>query len=862
MLHTNGSTLTDTEQVDEIMFQAMSAQDAYLQLNQRSIDRIVTNMARVGESKHLTLAKLAVGETDRGIVEDKSITNIFACSGLEQKLQNIQTVGLVEDNEINGYQIIAEPVGILAAFPPSEHPTATTLLQAMVSVKTRNPIVFCFHPSVHSSSKAAAQLMQQAAQAAGVPPYAIQWLPTGSTTSINALTQHPEISLILMDENNSPRFSPQSLSDVPILGTGPINTPCFIDRSADIEQAATDVIASRHFDNGLIPSSEQTVIISREVYFQTLDLLMQKSCHLASEQEKVQLEQLLFDQETGVTNSECIGQDAVHIARMAGFSVPEQTKLLITEIGGIGTAHPLSRSKAVPVLSLLAAESWYEGLCFCEAVLEFGSAPHTAVLHARDPDLCDDFSARLNASHIILNQPATRGDLCKVTVSTSNSITSAGDRQAATPATAQLSLNMLLHRKLIQKPNIRIREWKTPEKVLFAQGCSKHLQTLPKMERTLIVTEKELLDSDHLDAVFHHLNDQEHPIKTEFFCKTKRVVTVSSIEEGVECMNAFRPTAVLVIGNGAAIDTAKAMRYFYQRPESPLPRCSPNLHSADFPDCATAPPQRRTSLIAMPTTPGAGFNINSFITIFDDSREKRRNLHSCELLPDITLIDPAFSTPLDRRDIALTGMTILSHALEAYVSPLASDYSDSMTMKAIQLIFEYLPTAFARKQMSTREKLYNAAAMAGMAAGNAKSGLTHAMVHSLGSALGVSHNMAHSLLLPHVIRYNGVEDPSRFNPLMPGSRYIAHERYQKIAKNLGLACKSPEQGVESLVKAITRMQQELDLPCTIRACGISKQGYLAKMEQMAEHAFEDHSTATNPRLPLIREIIAIYNDLY
>ncbi len=858
MFHPDSSNLTDAEQVDEILFQAMSAQETYLQQDQEVIDKIVHDMARVGESKHLMLAKLAVTETESGIVEDKSISNIFSCSGLEKKLKHIQSVGIVEEDEISGHQLIAEPMGTLASFPAAVHSTAITLLQAILSVKTRNPIVFCFHPSVQSSSQTAAQLMQKAAQDAGAPQYAIQWLPNGSEKSINALAGHPEISLILVDENPAFPVPPA----IPILGSGQINTPCFIDRSADIEKAVTDVIASRHFDNGLIPTSEQTVVISREIYFQTLDQLMQKSCHLTSEQEKTQLEDLLFDPITGAENPECTGQNAVRIARLAGFTVPEHTKLLLAEIGGIGPSYPLSRGKTVPVLSIIAAESWYEGLCFCEAVLELSSSSHTAVLHARDPDLCDEFSTRINADHIILNQPATRGDLCTLTASTKSGITTANDKHAGNPATAKLSVEMLIRHKVIRKPNIRHREWRTPGKLLFTPDCTKHLQTLPGCSRTLIVTEKELLNTDHIDSVLHSLNNQKQSIKTDFFCKVEQVVTIASIEDGLTCMNTFRPTAVLAIGGNATINTAKAMRYFYQRPQGSLPHSSPDLLHADFPDCSTGSPQYEVALITIPTTPGAGFETNGFITIFDDNRGKHRNLHSCELLPDITLIDPEFATAPVARDLALTGMTILSHALEAYVSPLASDYSDAMALKAIRLIFDHLQVAAEHKQLSTREKLYNAAAMAGIAAGNAKSGLSHSMVQSLEMLFELQENMGHSLLLPHIIRYNGVEDPSRFNPLMPGSRYIAHERYQEISQSLGLACKSPEQGVESLIQAIITLRKNLCLPTTIHDCGIGQKEYFAKTEQMAENAFEDHSTATNPRLPLIREIIDIYDDLY
>jgi len=859
MFHPDSTNLTAVEQVDEIIFQAMSAQDAYQQMDQKAIDWTVSNMARVGAINHLNLAKQAVAETGRGIVEDKSTTNIFASSALEHKLQQIQTVACTENNEISGTQVFAEPVGILAAFPAPAYAGATILSQAILSVKTRNPIVFCLHPSILKTSEAAALLMKNAALDAGAPAHAIQWLQADHD-SIKALTKNPEISLILMDEDGL-SLPEQVQREIPILGTGQINVPCFVDRSADIEKAATDIIASKHFDNGLFATAEQTVIISREVYFQTLDHFMQKSCYLASIQEKEQLERLLFDPDSGIENQECIGLNAATIANMAGFTVPAHTKLILTEIEGIGSSHPLSRSKAVPVLSLLAAESWYEGLCFCEAVLEFGSASHAAVLHARDKNLSEEFSTRLKVTQTIINQPATRGDLSALSVSPGNTLCSAGDRRAGNPTTALLSVDMLLHYKRVQNPNICLREWKTPEKVIFSQGCITYLQTLSGLERTLVVTEKELLESEQIDTVLDCLNNHKHVVKTEFFCKTKQVPNISSVEEGVQCMEKFRPTTILAYGKSATIDTAKAMRYFYQRPTMNFSNTPFHLHRADFPDCPSGPPQRQISLIALPATAEASLSSNSFATIFNNSREKRRTLHSCELIPDVTLIDSTFSLALSARETALIGMNILSHALEAYVSPLASDYSESMAMKAIRLVFEYLPETGYGKQV-IREKIYHAASMAGMAAGNTKLGINSAMAHSISGSFRIPLNLASSVLLPHTIQYNGVEDPSRFNPLMPGSRYVAHERYQEISRTLGLPCKSPELGVESLVKAIASLQKELRLPQTFRDCDIDKQEYTAKVSSMAEQVFEDHATATNPRLPLIKEIIAIYDELY
>lgn len=861
MFQTNSADLSDAEHVDDIIFQSISAADAYIHLGQGDIDEIVSNMARVAHSQHLRFARMLVDETGRGIVEDKAVENIFASSGLEVKLQSILSVASVEECRVDGYQMIAEPIGVLAAFPPAAHPVVTIFLQAILSIKTRNPIVFSFHPSVWQSSLMAAQLMQKAAVDAGAPPHAIQWLAHESGQAVSGLLASTEISCILIDGDQSTLPS-EYVANIPILGMGLMNTPCLIDRSADIERAATDVVSSKYFDNGLVSTAEQTVIISREVYFQTLDLMMQKSCYLVNEQEKEQLERLLFDAESGTPNPECSGLNAAVLAEMAGFSIPQQTKLILTEIGGIGVLHPLSRPKDVPVLSLLACESWYEGLCFCEALLEFSSSSHMAVLHARDKKLISEFASRLKVGHSLINRPATRGDFAEFTVFSGSKLTSAMEKQAGNLTTAPFCLDMLLSRRLVQQPKIRRREWKVPEKILYSPESIFHLQSINNMERTLIVTEKELVDSACMDQIMLCLNDKRSHVKSDFFCNTGEVASIATIEEGVRCIKQFRPTALLAVGNSCTMDIAKAMKYFYQRPDDSVSELLPDFSSADFPVCADANHVQQVILITVPVTPGTGAEMNGVVTLFNGNREQRRTLQSFDLLADVCLIDSSFARGVSRDEMAFTGMNILSYALEAYVSPLASDYSDSMAVNAIQLVFKYLATAVnGPHPVVAREKIYNAAAMAGMATSNAKTGLSQAMAHSLVAMFRLSPDVCANLILPHILEYNGVEDPSRYNPLTPDSRYCAHERYQEIAQKLGFPCKSPEQSVESLLSEIHSLQKELKLPRTINECGISEAEYLSKVTLMTDQVFEDHSTATNPRLPLLGEIETLFNAL-
>jgi acetaldehyde dehydrogenase/alcohol dehydrogenase len=862
MFQTDSVNLCDTEHIDAIIFQSISAIDSYIHMEQSEIDKIVSHMARVAHSQHLRLARMIVDETGCGIIEDKAVENIFSSSGLEGKLRSISSVASIEEYHVEGYQMIAEPIGILAAFPPVTNSVATILFQAILSVKTRNPIIFSFHPSVWQSSLVAAQLMQEAASEAGAPAHTIQWLTSDSEQAVSGLLASPEISCILMDGDHS-LLSSESFPNIPILGTGLVNTPCFIDRSADIERAATDVVSSKYFDNGLVSTAEQTVIICREIYFQTLDLMMQKSCYLANEQEKKQLEQLLFDSDTGIPHPECRGLNAVVIAKMAGFSIPAQTKLILVEIGGIGPLHPLSRPKDFPVLAVLACESWYEGLCFCEALLEFSSSLHMAVLHARDKKLVSEFASKLKVSHLLVNRPATRGDLAEFTVFRGgNLLTTTMEKQAGNIATAPFCLDMLLSRRMVLQPKIRRREWKVPENILYSPDSIFHLESINSMERTLIVTEKELVNSACMDQIILCLNNKKFPVKIDFFCNTEEVATIAAIEDGLQCIKQFRPTALLAVGNSCTMDIAKAMNYFYHRPDDSVSEVLPDFGSADFPDFADANQARQVILATVPVTPGSGAEMNGVVTLFNDSREKRCRLQSFDLIPDVCLIDSRLSLGANREEMALTGMNILSSALEAYVSPLASDFSDSMAVNAIQLIFKYLVTAVnSQHPMAAREKIYNAAAMTGMATSNAKTGLSLAMTHSLVAMFRLSPDVSANLLLPHIVKYNGVEDPTRYNPLTPGSRYCAHERYQEIAKHLGLSCSFPEQGVESLLSEIGQLQQELELPHTINAYGISEPEYLCKVKQMADQVFEDHSTATNPRLPLLGEIEALFNAL-
>ncbi len=861
MFHTDSVNLTDAERIDEIIFQSISAADSYLQISQEEIDTIVGHMARVVQSHHLQLANLIVEETEAGIIEDKSSQIFHVSSGLEQKLRDIVSVGTAYESNVDGLQTVLEPVGIIAALPSSSYSVATVILQAILSVKSRNPIVFSFPTSVWKSSLAVGKLLLEAATEAGAPPQAIQWLPQDCDDGVSSLLQNPEISCILVD-GGSAALSSEYVPDIPILGTGIMNTPCLIDRTADIEQAATDVVASRYFDNGLMPMAEQTVIISREVYFQTLDLMMQKSCYLVNEQEKEQLEQLLFDPETGIPNPDCMGRDAVRIAEMAGFSVPLETKLILVEITGIGALYPLSRPKDSPVLSILVCESSYEGLCFCEALLEFSTSSHMAILHARNHDLMEEFAGKIKVNHALINRPASHGDLGEFSVSPHANLTTAMDRQTGNPTTAPLCLATLLSRKMVQRPKIRKREWRVPEKVLYSPDSVLHLQSVKNMDRTLIVTEKELVDSECMDTILSCLQGRAHPVHTEFFCNTADVADVTTVELGVQCMEQFRPTALLAVGNACTMDIAKGMHFLQKNSGDSVSQSFPDFSGGDFPVCPENSTGKQVTLITIATQLCVGSAMKGSVTLFNKSRDQRRTLQSCTLIPAVCIVDSTLIYGEDPEEMAYAGMNILSHALEAYVSPLASDYSDSMAINAIQLVFKFLlPAVTERYPTGAVEKLYNASAMAGMASSNAKTGISLAMMHSLVSCFKLSPDVGANLLLPHILEYNGVEDPTRYNPLMPGSRYIAHERYQEIAASLGLPHKSPEQSVESLVTEIRNMQSELGLSRKVSEFGIDVDEYTRKVDVMCEQVFEDHSTATNPRLPRISEIKTLFKKI-
>jgi acetaldehyde dehydrogenase/alcohol dehydrogenase len=861
MFHTDSVTLTDAERIDEIIFQSISAADSYLQMNQEEIDAIVGHMARVVRSHHLQLARMMVEETEAGIIEDKSCQIVNASHFLEQRLRDIVSVGTLYESNVDGCQIVLEPLGIVAAFPSPALSVATVILQAILSVKSRNPIVFCFPPSVSKSSQAVGKLLSDAAIEAGAPTQAIQWLPQDCENAESVLLQNPEVNCILVDGGSS-FLSSDQLPDIPVLGTGIMNTPCLVDRTADIEQAATELVASRYFDNGLMPMAEQTVIISREVYFQTLDLMMQKNCYLVKEQEKEQLEQLLFDSGTGMPNSECTGRDAAHIAEMAGFSVPPETKLILVEISGIGTLYPLSRPKDTPVLSVLVCESSYEGLCFCEALLEFSTSSHIAVLYARNQDLMEEFTEKIRVNHALINRPASRGDIGEFSVSSYANLTNAANRQTGNPTTAPLCLETLLSRKVVQKSKIRKREWRVPEKVLYSPDSVLYLQSLDKMDRTLIVTEKELVDSVSMDTILSCLQGREHPVHTEIFCNTSDIADINTIEQGLLCMEQFRPTALLALGNACTMDIAKGMHFLHKKSDDSVLQSFPDFSSGDFPVCHEKSTGRQVSLITIATKLCVGSAMNGSVTLFSESRQQRRTLQSCALIPSVCIVDSSLSYGDSSEEMAYGGMNILSHAFEAYVSPLASDYSDSMAMNAIQLVFKNLIPAVTEKYPTGAvEKLYNASAMAGMASSNAKAGIGLAMSHSLVSCFKLSPDVGANLLLSHILEYNGVEDPTRYNPLMPGSKYIAHERYQEIAASLHLPHKSPEQSVESLVAEIRKIQSELGLSRKIGDLGIDADEYTRKVDVMSEEVFEDHSTATNPRLPRIGEIKTLFGKI-
>ncbi len=848
--------------IDKLVERAKKASQEYLELTQEDVNRIIKNMSMAGLEHHMELAKLAVEETKRGILEDKVTKNMFATEYIYHSIKYDKTVGVINENEEEGYEEIAEPVGIIAGVTPVTNPTSTVMFKSIISAKTRNVIIFGFHPSAQQCSKKAAEYVRDAAIKAGAPEDCILWIEEPSLYATNYLMNHPGVNLILATGGTGMVKAAYSCGK-PALGVGPGNVPCYIDKTAKLRTSVNDLVMSKSFDNGMICASEQAVVIDKEIKDEFEKLMKDANCYFLSEEEKQKLLNSMFIEEKGCAlNSYIVGKSPYNIAKDAGIDVDPKTKVLVVPETGVGEKYPFSKEKLSPVLGYYIAETKEEALDKCEKLIEYGGLGHSAVIHSEDEKTILEFSERVKVGRIIVNSPSTHGAIGDIYNTNMPSLTLGCGTFGGNSTTANVSSANLINIKKVAKRKVNMQWFKIPEKIYFEAGSISYLEKMPDISRAFIVTDEAMVKFGYVDKILYYLRKREKYVHSEIFSEVEPDPSFETINKGVNMLNNFRPDVIIALGGGSAIDAAKGMWLFYEQPDADIEGMKLKFmdirkRTYKFPKIG-----KKAKLVAIPTTSGTGSEVTSFAVISDKKKNMKYPLADYELTPNVAIVDPNLVMSLPKRSTADTGLDVLTHALESYVSNMASDYTDALAEKAAELVFKYLPIAYRDgSNKEAREKMHNASTIAGMAFTNAFLGVNHSIAHKLGGEFGIPHGRANAIILPYVIRYNS-EKPTKFVSFPKYEYYIADHKYAEISRRMGWKAYGDEEGVSSLIEKVKELIREVELPTSIKECGIPEDEFMAKVDMLSERAFEDQCTTANPRVPLVSEIKQILIDAY
>lgn len=852
---------TAAEYIQGLIDKANRAKEKFMKLDQEQVDGIVQAMAMAGLEKHMQLAKMAVEETGRGVYEDKIIKNLFATEYIHNSIKYDKTVGIIEDNAYDSFQKIAEPIGIIMGITPVTNPTSTTIFKALISIKTRNPIIFGFHPSAQACSREAALILRDAAVKQGAPADCIQWIEAPSMDKTNTLMNHPDVACILATGGSAMVKAAYSCGK-PALGVGPGNVPCFIEKSADLDQAVNDLILSKTFDNGMICASEQAVIIEEPIYHTVKKKMIASGCYFVNKEELVKLTAHAMVADKCAVNPTIVGQPAAKIAEACGFEVPESTKILVAELEGVGPAYPLSAEKLSPVLACYKVKDAEEGITRAEEMVAFGGMGHSSVIHSHNEDVILKFSDRMKTCRILVNQPSSQGGIGDIYNTNLPSLTLGCGSYGRNSTSSNVTAVNLINVKRVNRRTVNMQWFKVPDKIYFEKGSTQYLAKMPDITRVAIVTDPMMVKLGYVERVEHYLRQRRLPVAIEVFSEVEPDPSTTTVERGTEMLARFQPDCIIALGGGSPMDAAKAMWLFYEYPDTDFNNLKQKF--MDIRKRVYKYPKlgRKAKFVAIPTTSGTGSEVTSFAVITDKVQGNTKYpLADYELTPDVAIIDPEFVYTLPKTAVADTGMDVLTHAIEAYVSVMASDYTDGLAIKAIQLVFQYLEQSALTGNKLAREKMHNASTLAGMAFANAFLGINHSLAHKWGGQYHTAHGRTNAILMPHVIRYNA-KKPTKFAAWPNYTHFVADERYAEIARILGLPARTTEEGVNSLIAAIRELNSKLGIEESFQQLGIDPQDFERNVEHLADRAFEDQCTTSNPKLPLVTELAEVYRNAF
>ncbi|MEH0548014.1 bifunctional acetaldehyde-CoA/alcohol dehydrogenase [Streptomyces sp. B21-105] len=854
--------------VDRLVTNGLKALADYEELTQEQVDHIVKKASVAALDQHTALARLAVEETGRGVFEDKAAKNMFACEHVTHSMGRMKTVGVIARDDIEDMVEIAEPVGVVCAITPVTNPTSTTIFKALMALKTRNPVVFAFHPSAQRCSAEAARIVRDAAVTAGAPEQCIQWIETPSVEATGTLMHHPGVSLILATGGNAMVKAAYSAGK-PALGVGAGNVPAYVHKSAKLRRAVNDLVLSKSFDNGMICASEQAVILDDEIYDTALAEFRTLHAHLATAEEKSKLEAFLFPSgRAGAgcepkVNATAVGRSPAWIAEQAGFTVPEDTSVILVEAERVGPDEPLTREKLCPVLAVLRAGSEQQGFDLAADMVAFHGQGHSAVIHTEDRALAEAYGKRIKTVRIIVNAPSSQGAIGGVYNSLLPSLTLGCGSWGSTSVSNNVSAAQLLNVKRVGTRRNNLQWFKVPPKIYFEPQAIRYLASMPDVHRVTIVTDATMTRLGFVDRVDRVLKRRPEPVTLQIIDNVEPEPSIGSVQRGARLMRDFRPDTIIALGGGSPMDAAKVMWLLYEHPDIDFADMRHKFsdirkRAFRFPTLGS-----RARLVCVPTTSGTGAEVTPFAVISDPATGKKYPLADYALTPSVAIIDPLLTTALPPALAADSGFDALTHAIEAYVSVYANDFTDGLALHAIRLIFDHLEAAVNDREGSAeaREKMHNAGTIAGMAFGNAFLGIVHAMSHTLGATFHIAHGRTNAVLLPHVIRYNGTV-PTKLTGWPKYESYRAPERFQDIARALGLPAATPQAGVESLARSVERLRQAVGIEPSFQALGVDERSFLDALPQQAMNAYEDQCAPANPRMPMLDDMQELMRAAY
>ena len=857
-------------EVDELVAKGVVALAGFMQLDQEKIDYIVAKASVAALDQHGELALMAVKETGRGVFEDKAIKNLFACEFVVNDMRHLKTVGIISENDVTGITEIAEPVGVVAGITPVTNPTSTTIFKCLIALKTRNPIIFSFHPAAQHCSAATARVVYEAALKAGAPANCIQWIEHPSKEGTAFLMNHNDVATILATGGNAMVKAAYSCGK-PALGVGAGNVPAYMEKSCDVRQAVNDIVMSKAFDNGMICASEQCVIMDTEIAMQAVELFKRYGVYFVNDEEKIKLETYMFNVVAGngacvpgvMLNPHIVGKSALWIAKQAGFSVPDNTVILGVNVSLIGPAEPCTKEKLSPVLAFIVSNTTEEGIRYSREMVEFNGLGHSAAIHTEDKMIADAFGKEVKAIRIIWNSPSTFGGIGNVYNAFIPSLTLGCGSYGHNSVSNNVSAINLLNIKRIGRRNNNMQWFKIPSKIYFERNSIQYLQQMKDIERVFVVTDRAMVDLGYYAKIVDQLNQRRNKVQIQLFCDVEPDPSLDTVKKGYELMNAFKPDTIIALGGGSPMDAAKGMWLFYEHPEVDFDDLKQKF--MDIRKRAFRYPElgKKTQLICIPTTSGTGSEVTPFAVLTDKRVNKKYPLADYSLTPTVAIVDSTLTMNLPAGVTADTGMDVLTHATEAYVSTLASDFTDGLCLQAIKMVFEFLPRAVAngKNDPTAREKMHNASTIAGMAFANSFLGINHSLAHKIGGTWHVPHGRANAILLPHVIRYNGTF-PSKPATWPKYSYYMANEKYQTLAKMLGLPASTVEEGVASYAQACADLATSIGIKMTFEEQNITEEAFLRDIDMVAMLAYEDQCTPCNPRLPLVSDMKDILRKAY